>query len=262
MAYVGNLGSSPKGTQLFPLSEVLKHPGSICTEVTVVEAINSRWFKIGIDHLNATSNSVCRHRKWQREANLQSWVASGRGWHWQWLRSGFWMTLIYPPGNQHIPPREKENHLQKCLGRGYVGSLEGTQETPLITTHSEFEKRGQMLEYPSSNNSMMVRVSHHEAAGMRAQLSMSILWPVGWPVGIDMLSGVLVGCPANKYVASCWFTSVPFWKPSGKTHPITPSSKLRRPSRKNAGIQHQLRSLTIVAEDDVPCLQQIQWSAG
>ena len=124
------------------------------------------------------------------------------------------------------------------------------------------KKGGQMLEYPSSNNSMMVRVSHYEAAGTRAQLSMSILWPVGWPVGIGLLSGVLAGCPANKYVASCWFASVPFWKPSGKTHPITPSSKLRHPSRKNAGIQHQLRSLTIVAEDDVPCLQQIQWSAG
>ena len=90
------------------------------------------------------------------------------------------MILIYPPGNQHIPPREKEN-LQKCLGRGYVGSREGTQETPLITTHSEFEKRGsnvgisESLKLIISNNSMMVRVSHYEAAGMRAQLSMSIL---------------------------------------------------------------------------------------
>ena len=25
----------------------------------------------------------------------------------------------YPPGNQHIPPWEKEHHLQKYLGRGY-----------------------------------------------------------------------------------------------------------------------------------------------
>ena len=31
----------------------------------------------------------------------------------------------YPPGNWHIPPGGKENHLQKCLGRGYVSSLEG-----------------------------------------------------------------------------------------------------------------------------------------
>ncbi len=33
---------------------------------------------------------------------------------------------IYPRGNPHIPPGEKENHLQKCrLGKGYVSSLEG-----------------------------------------------------------------------------------------------------------------------------------------
>ena len=31
----------------------------------------------------------------------------------------------YPPGNQHILPREKENHLQKCLGWGYASSREG-----------------------------------------------------------------------------------------------------------------------------------------
>ena len=31
---------------------------------------------------------------------------------------------IYPPGNSHIPPWEKENHLQKCLGMGYVSSQE------------------------------------------------------------------------------------------------------------------------------------------
>ena len=30
-----------------------------------------------------------------------------------------------PPGNHHIPPEEKENHLQMCLGWGYVGSVEG-----------------------------------------------------------------------------------------------------------------------------------------
>ena len=26
--------------------------------------------------------------------------------------------------HQHIPPWEKENHVQKCLGKGYVSSLE------------------------------------------------------------------------------------------------------------------------------------------
>ena len=32
----------------------------------------------------------------------------------------------YPPGNQHIPPWEKENHLQNPIFGGYVNSLEGT----------------------------------------------------------------------------------------------------------------------------------------
>ena len=32
----------------------------------------------------------------------------------------------YPPGNQHIPPWEKENHLQNAIFGGYVSSLEGT----------------------------------------------------------------------------------------------------------------------------------------
>ena len=32
----------------------------------------------------------------------------------------------YPPGNQHIPPWEKENHLQNPIFGGYVSSLEGT----------------------------------------------------------------------------------------------------------------------------------------
>ena len=27
---------------------------------------------------------------------------------------------MYPPGNKHILRWEKDNHLQKCLGRGYV----------------------------------------------------------------------------------------------------------------------------------------------
>ena len=31
----------------------------------------------------------------------------------------------YTPGNSHIPPEEKENHLQNCLGKRYVSSLEG-----------------------------------------------------------------------------------------------------------------------------------------
>ena len=31
----------------------------------------------------------------------------------------------YPPGNQHIPPWEKENHLQNAIFWGYVSSLEG-----------------------------------------------------------------------------------------------------------------------------------------
>ena len=31
----------------------------------------------------------------------------------------------YPPGNQHIPPWEKENHLQNAIFGGYVSSLEG-----------------------------------------------------------------------------------------------------------------------------------------
>ena len=33
----------------------------------------------------------------------------------------------YPPGNKHIPPGEKENHLQICFIKGYVNSLEGIQ---------------------------------------------------------------------------------------------------------------------------------------
>ncbi len=55
----------------------------------------------------------------------------------EWLQqSRWWMGYVvsqligvcekvYPPGNQHIPPLEKENHLPKWLGRGYVSSQEG-----------------------------------------------------------------------------------------------------------------------------------------
>ena len=32
----------------------------------------------------------------------------------------------YPPGNQHIPPWEKENHLQNAIFGGYVSSVEGS----------------------------------------------------------------------------------------------------------------------------------------
>lgn len=34
---------------------------------------------------------------------------------------------LYPPGDQHIPPLERENHLEKCLGkvRGYVSTQKG-----------------------------------------------------------------------------------------------------------------------------------------
>ena len=34
----------------------------------------------------------------------------------------------YLPGNQHIPPWEKENHLQNAIFGGYVSSLEGIQD--------------------------------------------------------------------------------------------------------------------------------------
>ena len=35
------------------------------------------------------------------------------------------MKQTYPPGNSHIPPWEKENHLQNAIFGGYVSSLEG-----------------------------------------------------------------------------------------------------------------------------------------
>jgi len=35
------------------------------------------------------------------------------------------MQQAYPPGNEHIPPGEKEHHLQICLIRGYVSFGEG-----------------------------------------------------------------------------------------------------------------------------------------
>ena len=36
-----------------------------------------------------------------------------------------WISRSYPPGNQHIPPWLKENHLQNSIFGGYVSSLEG-----------------------------------------------------------------------------------------------------------------------------------------
>ena len=43
---------------------------------------------------------------------------------------GIWEESVcflnkYPPGNKHIPPWEKENHLQNAILGGYVSSLEG-----------------------------------------------------------------------------------------------------------------------------------------
>ena len=34
----------------------------------------------------------------------------------------------YPPGNYHIPPWEKENHLQNAIFGGYVSSLESRRD--------------------------------------------------------------------------------------------------------------------------------------
>ncbi len=39
---------------------------------------------------------------------------------------------VYPPGNKHITPWEKESNLQKCLGRGYVKSQEGNLCTDFV----------------------------------------------------------------------------------------------------------------------------------
>ena len=38
----------------------------------------------------------------------------------------------YPPGNQHIPPWKKENHLQNAIIGGYVSSLEGMRFISVI----------------------------------------------------------------------------------------------------------------------------------
>ena len=37
--------------------------------------------------------------------------------------------LNYPPGNSNIPPGEKEKHLQKCLGKGYISSQQASIST-------------------------------------------------------------------------------------------------------------------------------------
>jgi len=37
----------------------------------------------------------------------------------------FNVISMYPPGNQHIPPWEKESHLQNAIFGGYVSYLEG-----------------------------------------------------------------------------------------------------------------------------------------
>ena len=44
---------------------------------------------------------------------------------------------MYPPGNERIPPWEKENHLQKGLGRGYVSFQEGTDLDTKIAQATE-----------------------------------------------------------------------------------------------------------------------------
>ena len=45
-------------------------------------------------------------------------------------------NVDYPPGNQHIPPGEKENHLQNAMFGGYVSSLESSQATQIFITES------------------------------------------------------------------------------------------------------------------------------
>ena len=41
--------------------------------------------------------------------------------------------LIYPPGNDHKNPSwEKENHVQKCVARGCLGSQQGKSNIPLF----------------------------------------------------------------------------------------------------------------------------------
>ena len=40
--------------------------------------------------------------------------------------------MIYPPRNYHILRGEKENHLQKCLGIGYVNFQEGASNPTLV----------------------------------------------------------------------------------------------------------------------------------
>ena len=59
-------------------------------------------------------------------------------WRKSWRSVEEWFNKncrYYPPGNYHIPPWEKENHLQKASLGGYVSSLEGTQ---LLNYYFEF----------------------------------------------------------------------------------------------------------------------------
>ena len=41
-------------------------------------------------------------------------------------------NIKYPPRNQHVPPWVKQNHLQTCLGMGYVSFQEGNSYSPSI----------------------------------------------------------------------------------------------------------------------------------
>jgi len=45
------------------------------------------------------------------------------------------VEVSHPPGNQHILPGEKENHLQKCLSMGYFSSQEGKWFIVYPTSH-------------------------------------------------------------------------------------------------------------------------------
>ena len=72
--------------------------------------------------------------------------------------------MQHSPGNQHIPPWENKNHLQTCLGRGYVSSQEGiNQASPNHTCLLCFWSSLQYQEITARKQASIVEVTQSNA---------------------------------------------------------------------------------------------------
>ena len=132
--------------------------------------------------------------------------------------------LTYPTWG----PGEKENHLRKCLGRGYVSSQEGTpllkNKVPFLTWHVSFAKG---LIQPSKSPTKTMpnrhiykthtqkhaehRHKHLAIEGLMCFIRSTCQWPIGCKLFIWSDSLLECGHRADRHLVMVVFFSKVWW---------------------------------------------------